>query len=231
MFGCSSSCVAHPNQTSLMKRPPTQYVAEAIGHSQRVVVLPAGRWAITPKPRDMARSRPNPRRSGRPLGPVDAAGIGDASQGGLQRADAAALRGPAQRSQPVAAEAQWTHPGGEGRGLATIGGAGCSPAVPRIHGRAPQLTVGVPADRGVGEVGPADRDRPGGPHLLHTGGIQGRVGVRERLQSLRRRVPARSMFPFDRERDAVQRRQFVAAGGCTVGQPSPRPGPARPRPP
>ena len=41
MFGCSSSCVAHPNQASLMKRPPTQYVAEAIGHSQRVVVLPA----------------------------------------------------------------------------------------------------------------------------------------------------------------------------------------------
>ena len=100
MFGCSSSCVAHPNQTSLMKRPPTQYVAEAISHSQRVVVLPAGSWAITPKPRDMARSRPNPRRSGRPLGPVDAGGIGDASQGGFQRADAAALRGPAQRSSP-----------------------------------------------------------------------------------------------------------------------------------
>lgn len=41
MFGCSSSWVAQPNQTSLMNSPPTRYPATAKSHSQRVVALPA----------------------------------------------------------------------------------------------------------------------------------------------------------------------------------------------
>jgi hypothetical protein len=41
MFGRRSSCAAHPNQTSLMNNPPTNYAAGAMAHSQRVVDLPA----------------------------------------------------------------------------------------------------------------------------------------------------------------------------------------------
>jgi len=45
--------------------------------------------------------------------------MGDASQGGFQHADAAALGWPAERSKSIVAEPQRTHAGGEDRSLTT----------------------------------------------------------------------------------------------------------------
>ncbi len=51
--------------------------------------------------------------------PGGAGRVRDAAKGWLQDRDAAALRRPAQRPEPVVAQAQRGHPGGERRGLST----------------------------------------------------------------------------------------------------------------
>ena len=63
--------------------------------------------------------------------------VWDASQGGLECADPAALRWVAERSETVIPQTQGTHAGRDGGSLARARGAGGSRTVPRVNSRFP----------------------------------------------------------------------------------------------
>ena len=129
----------------------------------------------------------------------------DVPKGGLQHADPAALGRPAQRSEPIVAQPQRTHAGGQGRGLAAAGGAGGSGAVPGVDGCSPQFAVGVPTQGEVGTVGAADGDRPGSPQPLHGGCVQRRICVHQGLDAQRSWRTDQVEVLLDGEGHAVER--------------------------
>ena len=141
----------------------------------------------------------------------------DAAKGGLEHADPAALGGPAQRSQPIAAETQGRHPGSERRRLAATGRPRGSGPVPRVQGRSPELAVGVPANGEIGTVGAADRDRPSSPHPLDDGSVRTWVRARQGFESQSGWRTGEVDVLFDGERDAVERRQLTATCDRPVG--------------
>ena len=76
----------------------------------------------------------------------------------------------------------------------------------------------MPANGEGSKVGAADRDRPRSLEALDDGGVQPRIRARERLEPLRGRRPGEVDVPFDREGDAVERREITASGDRTVSR-------------
>jgi len=148
----------------------------------------------------------------------DHGGGGHRPGGGLDRCHAAAVRRIAQRSAEVVAQAERTHPGGQGRGFAAARPARGTLRVPRVAGQAMQRRVGVDAQAEVRQVGTADGDRAGRAQLFHLRGVD----RGDRLSQGRDRLGsggARQVdVLLDRARDAVQRAKAGAVRHRPVGR-------------
>ncbi len=85
-----------------------------------------------------------------------------AAGGWFQTADAAEMRGHANRSAAVAADAPGRKAGSNRRGFTSAGSAGRSVEGPRTVGAAVERIVGLPGHQLLGDVGDADDDRTRG---------------------------------------------------------------------
>ena len=124
--------------------------------------------------------------------------------GRLDRGDAAAVGGVAQRAAEVVAQPERRHAAGQGTGLAAARAAGRHARVPRVAGEAVQGRVGVHAEPEVGQVGAGEGDGAGGAHALDDGRVEGGDGVGRRRARPGGGPPGDVDVLLHRDRHAVQ---------------------------
>ena len=132
-------------------------------------------------------------------------GVRHDARGRLDRGDAAAVGGVAQRAADVVAEPERAHPAGQRGGLAAARAAGGDGRVPRVAGQAAQRGVGVHAQAEVGQVGPGERDRPGRAHPLDHRRVDRGDGLLERRHPVGGGRAGDVDVLLDGDRDAVER--------------------------
>ena len=229
----SGSAAARASRTpASIGRPPTsglQATRRPAGRPRaarrcrrRRRVATAGRAASQPAiaPSSSARSS-----AVRAIGPSTANGSHGAETGqcgtrpgvGRRPSDAAPGRRVAQRAAEVAAVGERHHPAGQRDGGPAARAAGRARRVPGVAGRAEDAVERVRAGAPLGRVGLADEDRA---RLAQALDLQ-RVGVRhvlaERGRAVRRAHAGGVLQILVRDRQAVQRRQVLAARTPPVG--------------
>ena len=133
---------------------------------------------------------------------------------GPQRDHVVEVRRVAQRAAEVAAVGDRQHAGGQRGARAAAGSAGAGAQVVGVARRAPDRVVGVGAEAELRHVGLADGERAGAPQALDDDGVGLADGVAIDGRAARERQARGFLQVLERDREAVQRAQRLAAGGA-----------------
>ena len=147
----------------------------------------------------------------------DVAGAGDAAGGRLDPGDAAEVGGQADAAAGVAAHVERGAAGADDRARAAARSTGGAAEVERVARLAVDEVVGLAREGQLGGVGLAHQDRAGSAQA----GCHGRVGLGHEVLAAERAAGGDDaggvVGVLERDRDAVERAELVAAGDRGVG--------------
>jgi hypothetical protein len=138
----------------------------------------------------------------------------------LEADEAAEARGDADRTGAVRAERQWRQARRNGCRSSAGGSTRRAREVPGIARLAEQSVIGRAAPGELGQVGPADEDRPGRVQARYARGVLRRSELREQARAVSGALAGRPEIVFDRDGHAMKRAERLAAHHRPLGRAS-----------